>query len=81
MVMKSEGMDGIESGSSGSDPLTIRVGHGEGDGGAGDPAHTFGPVELAIVKVGLFGASGSEDDGIPCWNPRWVSDRQPQMVP
>lgn len=74
-------MDGIESGGAGSDPAAERVGYGEGDGGRGDPTHAFGPLQLPIVQLSLFGASGSEDNGIPGWNPRGVSDRQPQMVP
>lgn len=81
MVMESEGVDGIESGGTGANTVAKRVGDGEGDGGGGDSADALGPVELAVVEVGLFGASGGEDDGIPRGNPRWISHRQPHMVP
>jgi hypothetical protein len=54
-----------------------RIRDGESECGWGDPAHTFGPIELGIVEMGLFWACGGENDSIPCWNPRWMSDRQP----
>ena len=80
-VMESEGMDGVESGGSGSDPLAVRVGDGEGDGGWGDPAHALGPLELPVVELGLFWAGGGEDDGVPRGDPGRVSDGEPQVVP
>lgn len=75
MVTESEGVNGIEGGSAGADAATKRVGDGEGDSGWGDPTQALGPVELPGVEVSLIGASGGEDDGIPCRNPRWVTDR------
>lgn len=77
----SEGMDGIESGGAGSDPLAERVGDGEGDGGGRDPTHPLGPLQLPVVQLSLFWASGGKQNGIPRWNPTRVSHRQPQMVP
>lgn len=79
--MEGEGVDGIQGGGAGSDPPAEGVRDGEGEGGWGDPTHALGAVELGIVQLSLFGASGSEDDGVPRWNPARVSHRQPQMVP
>lgn len=80
-VMACEGVNGIESGSAGADPLSVRVGHGKGDRGDGDPAHALGPPELPVVELGLVGTGSREDDGVPRRNPRWVAYRQPETVP
>lgn len=74
MVMGSEGVNGVEGGSAGADPVTERIRDGEGDGGGRDSAHPLGAVELPFVKLGLLGASGRQDDGVPSGNPRRVPD-------
>jgi hypothetical protein len=81
LVMRSEGVNGVESGSSGADPLAVGVGHGESDGGGGDAAHALGALELPVVELGLLGAGGREHDGVPGGDPGRVPHRQPQMVP
>ncbi len=81
LVMGSEGVNGVESGSAGADPMAIGIGDGKGESGGGDTAHALGAVELPIVEVGLVGASSGEDDGIPGGNPIWMSNGKPEMVP
>ena len=81
LVMGSEGVNGVESGGAGADPVAIGVRDGEGESGRGDTAHALGAVELPVVEPGLLGASGGEHDGVPGGNPTGVSHRKPEMVP
>lgn len=81
LVMRSELVDGMESGGSRADPQAVRVGHGESDGGGGNAANALGALELPVVELPLLGTGGREHDRIPCRNPSGMPDRQPQMVP
>lgn len=81
LVMHSKGIDSIQRGSSRSDAVTIRVGHGKGDGGEGDPADPLSPGELPLIKLRLLRAGSSEDYGVPCRNSTRVPDGQPKAVP
>lgn len=77
----SKGADSVESGGAGSDAGAIRVRDCEGDSGGGDSAETLGPAELPVVELGLLGAGGCEDDGIPRGDARRIAHRQPEAVP
>lgn len=81
MIVLGESVNGIESGSTGSNSLTFRVGYSESDSGGSDPTHSFGALELPVIELGLFGTSRREDYSVPGGNTRRMSHRQPQMVP
>lgn len=80
-VVLSKGENGIKCGSTRADPLTNGVRHGEGYSRGGNAANALSAVKLPIIELGLFGAGGSEDNGVPGWNPTGMAYRKPEMVP
>lgn len=81
LIMLSKSKNGIECGSTRADPLALGVRYGEGNSGSSNTANALSPVKLPLVELGLFRASSSEDNCVPCGNPGMVADGKPQMVP
>lgn len=79
--MIGKGEDSMDRCGAGSDTGPVGIGDGEGDGGLGDAAHALGPPELPIVELGLLGAGGGEDDGVPGGDAGRVADGEAEAVP
>lgn len=79
--MLSKGEKGMEGGGAGADAVAMGVGDGEGESRGSNAANALGTIEMPMVELGLVGASGGEDDGVPGGNPGGMADGDAEMVP
>lgn len=79
--MLSEGEKGMKGGGAGANAVAMGVGDGEGESRGSNAANALGTIEMPMVEVGLVGARGGEDDGVPGGNPGGMADGEAEMVP
>lgn len=79
--MSGEHSERVQRGGAGADAGALRIGDGEGDGRFSDPAHALGPPQLPVVKIGLLGARGGEQDGVPSGRPCSVPNGETEAAP